>query len=118
MARDREKQKEAQRRWYQNNKERQARRQREKRIKRREWFEETFMKGRRCEHCAENDPIVMEFHHTDPTEKEDTISKMLHKLRTKEQIAVEVEKCIMLCANCHRKEHHRLKLKLEKEIVG
>lgn len=67
-------------------------------------------KGGSCEHCGYNKmQEVLEFHHKDPTQKDFGISAKGHT-RSFESIKVELDKCVMLCANCHREEHVRLKL--------
>lgn len=48
---------------------------------------------------------AIEFHHIDPSKKERTISHMLNY--TKEKIKKELDKCIMVCANCHREIHDK-----------
>lgn len=48
---------------------------------------------------------VYEFHHLDPQEKEMTWTKM--RLTSKAKRVAELEKCVMLCANCHRLRHHQ-----------
>lgn len=59
----------------------------------------------KCSHCEETHPAVLEWHHVDPSVKEITLAKALNrKIYLK-----EIEKCIVLCANCHRKEHWRLR---------
>jgi len=58
-----------------------------------------------CEHCGDFDVAYMDWHHTDPNAKEQSVS---HILRSKGLMALleETEKCICLCANCHRKLHY------------
>jgi hypothetical protein len=64
--------------------------------------------GNVCHFCKETYPdCVFEFHHLDHTEKDLQPSHMFHL--KKETIEKEIVKCIMLCANCHRIEHDRLK---------
>ena len=46
---------------------------------------------------------ILEFHHLDSSEKFST--KMIHDGYGKEKILAEIEKCIALCANCHRIRH-------------
>ena len=53
---------------------------------------------------------VFEFHHLDPLQKEFNWSRA-RKL-TENKMRKEVEKCVMLCANCHRLRHW----KVDKEI--
>jgi hypothetical protein len=56
-----------------------------------------------CTVCGENShPAVLDLHHLDPSIKEGSPSTM----RTSwERWLAEAEKCIVLCANCHRKVH-------------
>ena len=56
-----------------------------------------------CVICSEPDPVVIDFHHVDPKTKSFTIGASTH--RSREQIFQEVEKCVCLCANCHRRVH-------------
>lgn len=65
-------------------------------------FVETFKTN--CAKCGETRKYLLDFHHINPKEKEFTIGK-LHK-GDKELIKKEIEKCICLCANCHREYHH------------
>lgn len=58
---------------------------------------------RGCADCGCSDPAVLEFHHVDRTTKTDTVGRMTG--RSLEQVLAEVEKCDVLCANCHRIRH-------------
>ncbi len=61
-----------------------------------------------CSHCNQEFPdCVYDFHHVDSSQKEVTPSKILHNKY--ETIEKELSKCILLCSNCHRIEHERLK---------
>lgn len=65
-------------------------------------------KGGSCEKCGYNKyPDVLEFHHLDPTEKEAAWNKM--RLWNWKKITAELDKCSMLCANCHREVHVELR---------
>ena len=67
-------------------------------------------KGGECEYCGYSKcPAALEFHHKDPSQKDFGIA---YKGRTmsEEKMKVELDKCIMLCSNCHREEHVRLRL--------
>lgn len=60
--------------------------------------------GGKCHDCnKEYHPAVFEFHNLDPTQKDVDWSKL--RLRSKEAISLELSKCVMLCANCHRIRH-------------
>jgi len=71
----------------------------------RDWFLD-IKKDLRCEKCGEDFIYCLEFHHKDPKEKEMNISVMVGQAYGKERIKKEINKCIVLCANCHRKEHY------------
>jgi len=49
----------------------------------------------------------MEFHHLDPKQKDSRIATSI-TTQTWDKIVVELDKCIMVCANCHRKIHSEL----------
>lgn len=57
-----------------------------------------------CLHCGESDPVVLEFHHTG--DKENEISVLAGAGYPVETIQKEIDRCIVLCANCHRKLTH------------
>jgi len=65
----------------------------------------------KCGKCGYNKCIeALEFHHKNPNEKDNTISRLSRRVfspATKLLIDAEVQKCIILCANCHREEHHK-----------
>jgi hypothetical protein len=54
-----------------------------------------------CAKCGEADPHVLEFHHLHGKDK--AISVMVADGWSIERIRVELEKCAVLCANCHRR---------------
>lgn len=61
--------------------------------------------GGKCMKCGYNKYIeVLEFHHGDPTQKDFNVSRKGH-CRSWERVCKEIEKCDLLCANCHREVH-------------
>jgi hypothetical protein len=58
-----------------------------------------------CKWSGEFDYAILDLHHCDPKEKVENVSQLLH--RSKQAIAREVNKCVVLCANCHRLYHIR-----------
>lgn len=64
-----------------------------------------------CKHCGETDPIVLDFHHRDASKKSFNLIGSLCYSRSRENILREVEKCDVLCANCHRKEEYKIRHK-------
>lgn len=64
--------------------------------------------GGACRHCGlVSDPAVYDFHHLDPSQKDFSISQA--KGWSLENLIPELEKCALLCSNCHRLEHLRLR---------
>lgn len=61
------------------------------------------------EGCTENHVAALEFHHVDPSTKEHNISDMVGMGCNIDLIKEEMAKCVVLCCNCHRKEHWRLR---------
>jgi hypothetical protein len=63
--------------------------------------------GMKCTKCGYDKPIpdVYEFHHRDPTEKDPNWGKMIANNHRIESMIQEIEKCDLLCANCHREIH-------------
>lgn len=57
-----------------------------------------------CQKCGELRPYLMEFHHTNPKEKVNTIAHMI-KSSSQANLEKELQKCVVLCANCHREFH-------------
>jgi transposase len=63
-------------------------------------------KGNHCQKCGYDKNIAaLEFHHLNPQEKEINPAKLYHK--PWEYAKQELDKCTLLCANCHREEHYR-----------
>ena len=46
-------------------------------------------------------------HHIDKNKKNGFVSRMATSGFSKEIILKEISKCIVLCANCHKKEHYK-----------
>lgn len=64
-------------------------------------------KGGKCQICGYNKCIrALEFHHLDPSQKDFGISKSITK--DMKILKQEVDKCILLCSNCHAEEHQRI----------
>ena len=66
-------------------------------------------KGGECEICDYKKSIwALEFHHKDPNEKDFGISG---KSWSFERLKKEVDKCILVCSNCHQEIHEELSKK-------
>jgi replicative superfamily II helicase len=88
------------REWYYRNKQKQIEWQKQDRRKKTEWINSHKKK---CEFCSETDSCCLDFHHKDSNTKEHNVADM--RDWSKENITEEINKCIVVCANCHRKIH-------------
>jgi transposase/predicted RNA-binding Zn-ribbon protein involved in translation (DUF1610 family) len=75
--------------------------------------------GGKCAKCGgvfENSQY--DFHHTDPEHKDFKISEKKHS--NLQLVLSELEKCIMVCSNCHNHIHHEMKESqgIENKISG
>ena len=56
-------------------------------------------------------PAIYDFHHRDPKTKIESIGQLLHAVRVdlamSKKLIKELDKCDLLCANCHRKRHYK-----------
>ena len=63
-------------------------------------------KGGECCICGYSKCLAaLEFHHLDPGEKDFAIAD-LKNVKLSEKILKELDKCICVCANCHRELHY------------
>jgi len=66
---------------------------------------ENYKLSRGCEKCGYNKcAAALDFHHKDPKDKKTQIGRYAWYHKT-EASKKEIEKCILLCGNCHREEH-------------
>lgn len=109
MAKNKERQSENQRKWYQRNKERikldKAETSKQNKRNVRLWFKE-FKLNLSCSVCFESDPACLQFHHRDPTTKVASVSTLVNAGFATKTILLEIDKCDVLCANCHSKLHY------------
>lgn len=68
------------------------------------WLDTYKRESDGCTRCDESDPGSLDFHHVGP--KTMGIAQMISRRCPEDRIREELEKCELLCANCHRKEHH------------
>lgn len=62
-------------------------------------------KGGKCEKCGYNKYVgALDFHHLDPNKKGFGIGNRGH-CNSWDKVKVELDKCILVCANCHREIH-------------
>lgn len=70
---------------------------------------EVVNKGGKCERCGYSKCLrALHFHHLNPNEKSFQISEAITQNSTPwNVIQDELDKCILLCANCHAEEHDK-----------
>jgi hypothetical protein len=56
-----------------------------------------------CSRCPERDPVVLDLHHV--RDKSFELSRRNLRGRSLGAIRKEIEKCVVVCANCHRRIH-------------
>lgn len=59
----------------------------------------------KCQVCLESELACLDFHHLNPQEKEYEISTLIGNGASLDKIKTEMQKCCILCSNCHRKFH-------------
>lgn len=65
-------------------------------------------KGGCCEKCGYNkSKRALEFHHLDPNEKDFGIAYKGYT-RSWEKVKTELDKCILVCSNCHAEIHDEI----------
>ncbi len=62
-----------------------------------------YLRDKKCSRCPEDDSVCLDFHHLG--NKIDTVSDLSGRGAPWEKVLQEIQKCIILCSNCHRKEH-------------
>ena len=99
-----QKHKEYSREHYLKNQEEVKKRTAEKKKQQRiDW--DTFKRTLKCAKCGFSHPAALDFHHTDPTKKDAIVSKFSKDGQYKRAME-EIEKCVVLCSNCHRIHHY------------
>jgi hypothetical protein len=67
-------------------------------------FLATFLKDNPCIDCGENDLLVLELDHREPSKKVNAISLMMRQMVSLKKLEQELDKCDVRCANCHRRK--------------
>lgn len=93
-------------RWHYRNVEENTQRSLDRRAELRKMLNDLKVESDGCKRCDESDPACLDFHHREDEEKEMAVNKMVPYGYSREDIKAEVEKCDLICANCHQKNHH------------
>lgn len=57
-----------------------------------------------CKFCSEREPICLDFHHLNPKIKDREVSFWVRS-KSLNKALLELEQCVCVCSNCHRKIH-------------
>lgn len=98
---DPEKRKEAQRRHYLKNKSNYSSQLKERRSRNKQYV---WGRKTRCAECGETDKRCLDFHHL--RDKDRKLAQMIRDASPVEALQAEIDKCEVLCGNCHRRHHH------------
>jgi len=102
---DPEKRKAFRRKWYAKNKKSEKAHVKRRKLEIRKWFQK-YKSSLKCSKCGENHIATIDFHHRIEN-KEKGVSIMVADGYSIKKIKEEIEKCDVLCANCHRKIHFK-----------
>ena len=95
-------QKEYRRKHYLKNKKKYIDKSKKWRKEFRQWWKE-YKKQFSCIRCGENHPACIQFHHIND-DKENDVAYFVG-IGNLKKVLDEIAKCMVLCANCHAKEH-------------
>lgn len=91
--------------WYKNY---DKQRQQKRKIEARKIKKELTLHG--CAICGYNKcPAALDFHHVNPEDKKYTLNNAYLSRLTNDKLIEELNKCILLCSNCHRELHYTMK---------
>jgi len=88
--------------YYEENKSVYLSRNKERKKESKDYVDQ-YKEDKGCALCPEKDPCCLDFHHRNPDEKRLPVSLLLgYSLAV---VKSEIKKCVVVCANCHRKVH-------------
>lgn len=64
------------------------------------------LKGGCCSKCDQKHPAALCFHHVDPSVKSFNVDSRVFGNTKWEKIEKELDKCVLLCLNCHQILHY------------
>lgn len=70
----------------------------------RAWYKD-FRDHSSCLICGETDPALLQYHHLDPTMKDNAVCHLVSQARPIRRVIVELEKCVCLCESHHAAVH-------------
>jgi hypothetical protein len=61
-----------------------------------------YLSDKSCLNCGISDVRVLDFDHIDPLTKSFSIARAIADITSWDKILIEIDKCQILCANCHK----------------
>lgn len=100
---------EYQKKWYlKKKKKEQAKKSRKRVIRRNRKYVEIHKLDHPC-FCGETEPCCLSYHHREGDKKEGNISDMVNRGYSITKIQTEIDKCNIMCLNCHARLHNKEK---------
>lgn len=90
--------------WYQAHKDKVMERRKKRQVEIRDWFRR-YKSSLKCMDCSISHPAALQFHHRERHEKSFNIADVTNRASSIRQIVDEIEKCDVVCVNCHAKRH-------------
>ena len=105
--------------WYQGHKQEVMEHRKQRQTKIHNWFRR-YKSILQCVDCGVAHPALLQFHHRDKSTKSFAISKIMSRAASIKQIITEIEKCDVVCVNCHANRHWREKHQTDswEEVLG
>jgi len=89
--------------WYPEHRKDRLQETKDRRAELQEWYI-SYKATLRCKRCDEWRPESLQFHHRDPKQKLFNVGEWIRNGVSLETLKAEIEKCDVLCANCHAVE--------------
>ena len=81
------------------------------------WFT-NFKKELFCVTCGYKHPAALDFHHVEQKKSNRKVHQIVGDGHSKKRILEEIDKCVVLCSNCHRVHHHdEWQIKKQKKLA-
>lgn len=73
-------------------------------VKRNQEYVLAVLQKNHCIDCSELDPVVLDFDHINREEKFRSVAKLIRQGAALVKLQNEIDKCVIRCANCHRRK--------------
>jgi predicted HNH restriction endonuclease len=77
-----------------------------------------FKATKSCIKCGESHPATLDFHHVERHPSNRKVHKLVQDGHWWKRIKEEIDKCVVLCANCHRIHHHEERQEIKQKALA